>query len=110
MSDRPPITQLFATVVQWAIAQGADNIKALPGVWHGETDDWTVKLNGHPREIDDVPPYGYLITHKTALCGLAIGNAAGGCVMGPSEDDLIAYFTAEIDAFVAQCRETRGGA
>lgn len=96
MTEEPRITVLFATVVQWAVAQGANDIKALPGLWQGETDEWVVKINGHPHEIDDVPPFGYLLTHKTALIGLAIGNATGGACAGWSEEDLIAHFCARI--------------
>ncbi|XAI95571.1 hypothetical protein [Nostoc phage Nsp-JY21] len=92
MAEEPKITQLFATVVQWAITQGAENIGALPGLWTGETAEWKVKLNGHPREIEDVPPYGFLLTHKTAFVGFAIGNATDGAVAGPSENELIAHF------------------
>ena len=86
------ITSLFAAVVEWAIAQGGGDFHLLPGIWRGETDEWVVKINGHRQEMDDVPPYGYLLTHKTALVGLAIGNMVGGCVAGPSEEDLIAHF------------------
>jgi hypothetical protein len=96
MTDAPQITLLFATVVQWATTQGANNLKALPGVWTGETDQWTVKLNGHAREVEEVPPYGYLLTHKTAVFGAALGNPTGGWIIGPSEDDLIAHFQAQM--------------
>jgi hypothetical protein len=94
MSDTPEISLLFATVVQWAVARGAERIDTLPGLWTGETDDWLVKLNGHSHEIEDTPPFGYLLQHKTALAGLAIGGAIFGHVIGPSEDDLIAHFRA----------------
>lgn len=96
MTDRP-ISELFVTLVQWAIARGADNIRALPGVWHGETDEWEVRLNGHPREIDDVPPFGYFLVHKTALCGIARGTAFDGHVIGPSEDALIDHFRSRME-------------
>lgn len=86
------ITQLYATLVQWAVLQGADSIDKLPGPWEGGTDQWSVKLNGHNREISLVPPFGYLLTHKTALVGVAIGDPFGGTVAGPSEDELISHF------------------
>jgi hypothetical protein len=94
--DGTNISMLFVTVVQWAVSQGAERIDTLPGLWAGETDEWLVKLNGHRHEIDDTPPLGYLLQHKTALAGMAIGGAPSGAIIGPSEDDLIAHFRAAI--------------
>ena len=100
MADEPQISLLFATISEWAVAQGADKINRLPGPWTGETDEWTVKINGHPNEIDDVPPYGFLATHKTAFIGMAIGNAYGGCVIGPSENELIEHFRSRLPSSI----------
>jgi hypothetical protein len=94
MTTNPELSLLFVAVVDWAVAQGAERIDTLPGLWTGETDAWLVKLNGHMHEIEDTPPFGYLLQHKTALAGLAIGDVAGGAIIGPSEDDLIAHFRA----------------
>ena len=93
MADQP-VSELFSVLIRWATSLGAEKISELPGVWQGETADWSVKINGHPREIDDVPPYGYLCQHKTAFIGIALGDINGGCVMGPSEAELIAHFKA----------------
>ncbi len=87
---------LFYTIIRWAEAQGATNVKALPGCWHGETDEWTVRINGHSHEVEDVPPFSAVVMHKTALLGIAVLNIAGGCITGPTEDELISHFGALI--------------
>lgn len=97
MADRP-ISELYVALVDWAIANGAEKIDRLPGLWTGETSQWNVAINGHKHEVDGVPPFGYQLTHKTALVGAAVGGPFGGVLAGPSEADIIAHFRAATPA------------
>lgn len=91
MTERP-ITELYAALVDWALANGAE--AATSDLWSGETDQWAVKMNRRAHEIDDVPPYGYVLAHKTAFVGMAVGDPFGGAVAGATEANLIAHFRA----------------
>jgi len=94
MADHPPISVLYMTVLAWAQRCGGDGMYLTPGLWRGETDQWKVAINPRREPVEDVEPYHMHLTHKTALIGLAVIGPAGGCIAGPTEDDLIAHFEA----------------
>lgn len=89
-----PISILFSEIAQWAQTQGAIDLPSHPGLWSGETDEWTVEINGHLEEIDGLP-YGHArLVHKQFL-RLAILSPFGGCIGGgASEGELIEHFRA----------------
>jgi hypothetical protein len=84
------ISEAWASVMSWAMAQGVKNINELPGLWGGETDQWKVSINGHREEVENVPPYGIKLEHKTFF-QVAIIQPNGGAICG-SEADLIDHF------------------
>ncbi len=85
------ISEAYAAVVKWAIDRGAESIGELPGLWHGETDEWKVSISGHREEVEGVPAYGIRLEHKTYL-SFAIIQPNGGAVTGASENDIIDHF------------------
>lgn len=87
-----PIAELFAVLVDWVLATGQEKVNLLPGLWHGETDDWAVRLNGHTEQCEDVSPMTFELRHKTAMLGLAIVSPFDGIIIGPDEQELIEYF------------------
>jgi hypothetical protein len=88
-----PISELWGTVAMWAQSVGAERIDRLPGLWDGETSEWSVRVNGHGREIDGVPPYGIAMVHKTRLA-LAVVTPRSGQISGITEDEAISHFAA----------------
>lgn len=92
------ISELFAVLVDWVLSTGAENVGALPGLWTGETDQWSVECNGSTKEErEGIPPLTFKLTHKTALIGIALVNPSGGVVVGPSEGELLEHFRAAAD-------------
>lgn len=93
------ISELFSVLVDWVVSHGGEMPGKLPGLWRGETEDWTVACNGSPKEErEGVPPASFLLQHKTALLGMAIVNPFGGVVTGPTEGELIEHFKARTPA------------
>lgn len=76
------ICRVFGTVVEFAYALGARDLKALPGCWESEVDDhWWVAINGHdtPTKCShgaEVEPCGVYIEFNGFPAGSC--NAAGG--------------------------------
>lgn len=89
-----PLSELFVTLTDWVISTGAEHLDRLPGLWHGETDEWTVRVNGHMHEVEGVAPVTFELTHKIYFTGLAIVSPYDGALIGISEDGLIAHFKA----------------
>lgn len=94
MADRP-ISELFTVLADWVVASGQERVDELPGLWHGETADWRVRLNGHMDTREDLSPMTFELTHKTAFIGMAFVSPFGGIVVGPSEAELIDHFRGE---------------
>lgn len=95
MSDTMAVTLAFATLVDWVLSTGQERVDLLPDLWHGETDQWRVTLNGSRTETrDDLPPMTFRLIHKTALIGVAVINPFGGAVAGVTEEELIEHFEA----------------
>ena len=92
------VSELFVEIGQWAVAKGAENIGGLPGLWVGETPEWTVEINGHAEEIDGLPFCNARLAHKQYL-QVAIVSPRGGAIGGgATEDDLITHFRREREA------------
>lgn len=89
------ISELYMEVVGWAVANGATRIDMTPGIWVGETSDYTVKVNPHDEEIDGLEFGQMSIEHKTLFAKIAVLFPSGGQVVGVTEDDLIEHFRAE---------------
>ena len=101
------LSELFASVIAWASSLGAKNISALPGVWSSRTTEVNgigpldVRINGHDRTIDGVPPFNAFIGINNMFPGvIAIVGPAGGSIMmsgipGENEDGLVAHFKAQ---------------
>lgn len=86
------MSELYAEVVGWAVANGAVRIDQTPGVWEGETDEYKVRINPHKEETDGMAFGQMTIEHKTLFAHLAVLFPNGGEVIGTSEAALIDYF------------------
>lgn len=86
------IMEAFVTICDWAVSQGAMKIDTLPGLWRGATDEWDVAINGHKTEIDEVPPFHIVASHKTHFARLAVIAPDGGSIAGCTEDAMIQHF------------------
>ncbi len=84
------MSEAWAEVMKWVMAQGAERINELPGLWTGETDEWKVSVNGHREEVEGVPPYGVQLEHKVFF-QVAVIQPNGGAICG-SEDAVIEHF------------------
>lgn len=91
MNDQP-ISELAAAIIEWAVANGAEKISDTPGLWHGETDEWTVEANGHREAIDGLPFAHIRLTHKRYL-QIAVLSPFGGIIGGGADEDaMIEHF------------------
>jgi len=98
VKDNDSLSELAAAIADWAVASGAENIADAPGLWRGETDEWTVDVNGHQEEIDNLPFAHFRLSHKTRFA-FAVLSPFGGAIVGEyPEDDLIAHFRAALQA------------
>ena len=53
-----PMTVVFGKVVELADVLGVESINDYPGCWEYRiSDKWLLKLNGHPEEVDGIPPF-----------------------------------------------------
>lgn len=107
MTDRP-LSALYCVVTEWAIARGALNLAATPGLWHARTEKigdigpFDVRINAHKETIDAIPPYYISIGMDEMFPGIvAVINPFEGTMMhsqvpGEDEDGLIAHFKAQI--------------
>lgn len=84
------MSEAFAAVIDWALRHDATDIRKLPGLWRGETDQWKVAINGHSEETEGVPPYSMQLEHKTYF-QFAVISPNGGAIAG-DEADLIDHF------------------
>ena len=110
LSDDRQIGELYVAVTDWALSQGAKNLRSTPGLWHRQTEKrgvlgpLDVRINAHAETIDAVPPYHIMIGMDEYFPGLiALINPVGGCMMhsrveGEDEDGLIAHFKAQTPA------------
>lgn len=94
MTEMPEVAPLFAVLAAWAVGQGAEGANRQPGLWHGETEDWDVKMNPHEETIEGVDPFTWQCTHKTAFLAIAVVGVTGGCIIGPTEEEVIEHFRA----------------
>jgi hypothetical protein len=100
--QEPKVCALFAAVVNWAVANGAERVDLLPGIWRSETDEWKVSLNPHRHKIDDLMPGEMVLEHKTRFAALASIRINGGVITGMPENEIIAHFEAAAQAARAQ--------
>lgn len=96
------IPELYATVVDWILAAGAQNLNETPGLWTGQTAEWLVQVNPHNARTDDFDPFEMRLTHHRLFGALAVLDPRGGSIIGPSEAELIAHFTAETERLGTQ--------
>ncbi len=85
------MSELFSEIIEWALRNGAENIKALGCPWTGETDEWSVAINGASEEVDLIPPFSAKLEHKVYI-QLGVVGPTGGAIIGASEDALIEHF------------------
>lgn len=86
-------SQAFALLAEYAVAQGAKSIGALPGCWERRIDDhWWVAVNGHKavempcsREAP-VPPLHAYIEYDNWPAGV-ISIDGGVIVAGDANED-----------------------
>lgn len=95
MAERP-ITEVFGLICDLATANGASNIKDLPGCWTYRSGIDFIAVNGHPAvteaQVPDggtvkVPPYGAVIFSNG--WPVFMGNPFGGSVVMITEGQLL---------------------
>jgi hypothetical protein len=93
----------FAKICELATALGARDIGNLPGCWYHRIDDkWEVAVNGHEvptpcaeyGERPIAPGTAYLRCNEWPAAFL---DPKGGCLIGGTEDELLAVLDAAIE-------------
>jgi len=88
------MSELWAEILKWVAKHEPGVLSETPGLWHGETPEWKVSVNGHDFVIDYLPPFHVLLSHKTYLQLGVIGPHEGVIGGGASESEVIAHFAA----------------
>lgn len=58
-------------LMSYAKFTGAKDLFKLPGLWVKAVDDnWTIKCNGHDKEIEKVPPFSWFIEYNGWPAGI----------------------------------------
>ena len=71
--------EAFAKIAELAWVLGVRNINTLSGCWTHQVDDlWKITINGHKREIDDIPPFHCAIEYNGWPAGIL--SPAGGLI------------------------------
>lgn len=101
------IGELYYAVITWAGSQGAVNLKATEGLWHGKTEardglgPFDVWINPHAEEIDDIDGFHVGIgTPQHMIPLIAHVGPTGGVIMhssisGQNEEGLTNHFRAQ---------------
>ncbi len=92
MENRIAIPECFNKVAELAIKLGVTPLNKHSGCWEHTVDDqWSIKLNPHNTEIDNIPPFHMSVYYN--------GWPAG--VISPTQGGVIAAGTsANEDAFI----------
>lgn len=102
--DGKTISELYCAICDWALSQGAKDLRQSPGVWHGKTQKGRVlgpldvRVNPHDKTIDHIPPFHIQVGMDDYFPGIiALLNPVGGTLLGSrvdGEDEagLIAHF------------------
>lgn len=97
-------SELWASIMSWAVSTGAKDIGNQPGLWHRKTEKRgslgpiDVRINPHDEEIDGVPPFNVKLGMDDYFPGIiGIVGPDGGVLMnspneGENEGGLVAHF------------------
>jgi hypothetical protein len=94
--SEPPIAEVFSLFADWAVKGGHTSLSERPGLFSATFGDFTVKLNPHSEETENVPPYTLAIEYLGWPAGLI--DPYGGVLAAGKEDDLCAAITTAIEA------------
>lgn len=93
------ITRAFAMIGELAGVLNVTKINELPGLWEHQIDDlWLIKVNGHDKEVEHVPPFSAYITFNGWPAGVI--DPFGGCIVASdhcNEDSFISAIGAAIE-------------
>jgi hypothetical protein len=82
---------LVETLMEYAIFLGAKRINELPGLWENKINNqWTIKCNGHTKDILGVPPFSWYVEYNGLPAGILsiMGDWAIPTVNGLNEESL----------------------
>lgn len=66
--ERKHLTELL---LEYAFVSGVKAISGMEGLWKHDLDEnWTIKCNGHDKEIESVPPYSWSIEFNGFPAGI----------------------------------------
>lgn len=88
-----PVSALFMEIASWMNDIGVGDLRQYPGLWRGETPEWTVEMNGHDEPVDGLPFAHARLTHKKYM-QFAVLSPYSGAILGGSENDAIEHFRA----------------
>lgn len=103
-------SELWASVMSWAVSTGAKDINKLPGLWHHKTEardgvgPIDVRINAHSNDVDGLPPFHVKLGMDGYFPGIiGIFGPHGGALIsspieGENENGLIAHFKAQTPA------------
>ena len=74
------VPECFIKVAELAIKLGAAPLNKNAGCWeHRVDEDWSITLNPHDYDVDDIPPFCMAITYNGWPAGL-VSPANGGVI------------------------------
>lgn len=101
--SEPVISELFATIAEWAVAKGAANLPASPGLWTADCGEFSVAINCHDVEHKTgagltVPPMHAVVHAPKYAFAVLMVNPYGGIAPPGMEDDVLAALKVDIAA------------
>lgn len=96
------VSELFATIAQWATLKGAANLPDKPGLWEGDLGEFRIAINAHmegylkTREGLSVGPMQMAVNAPKYLGAVMLLDVSGGIGAAGMEADVLAALNADI--------------